>query len=189
MSVVIDGTTGISSPAIDLITPLGAAEGGTGLTAVGASGNVLTSTGTAWQSSPSGVPAGTILPFGGNTAPAGYLLCPLAANSSGNRVTHANLYAALGGASSPWGQGDGVNTFGIPFFPADYALVQQNGNLGTNHVGEVLSHSHSYLSNGLGNPQFSATTFGGINTASTTGSTGGTANLAAGSRVSFIVKF
>lgn len=31
-----------------------------------------------------------------------------------NRTTDAALYAALGGASSPWGQGDGTTTFNVP---------------------------------------------------------------------------
>lgn len=31
-----------------------------------------------------------------------------------SRVSYAQLYAALGGASSPWGQGDGSTTFNIP---------------------------------------------------------------------------
>ena len=51
MAVTIDGTSGITSPAIDLTTPLVAADGGTGLSSVGTAGNVLTSNGTAWTSS------------------------------------------------------------------------------------------------------------------------------------------
>jgi microcystin-dependent protein len=47
----------------------------------------------------------------GATAPAGYLLCDGAAVS---RTTYAALYSALGGASSPWGQGDGSTTFNVP---------------------------------------------------------------------------
>jgi hypothetical protein len=45
MSTIIDGTNGITVP-----TPVTAANGGTGLTSVGTSGNVLTSNGTAWVS-------------------------------------------------------------------------------------------------------------------------------------------
>ena len=51
MSIVLDGTTGIDTPAVTgLTTPVSAANGGTGLTAPGTSGNVLTSNGTAWTS-------------------------------------------------------------------------------------------------------------------------------------------
>jgi microcystin-dependent protein len=31
-----------------------------------------------------------------------------------SRATFSALYAALGGASSPWGQGDGISTFNLP---------------------------------------------------------------------------
>lgn len=63
MSVIIDGTTGITTPGetntgnlsvsgtTTLTTVLGAASGGTGLSSAGANGNVLTSNGTAWTSS------------------------------------------------------------------------------------------------------------------------------------------
>ena len=50
MAIVLDGTTGITAQAIDLTTPLVVADGGTGLSAVGTSGNVLTSNGSAWTS-------------------------------------------------------------------------------------------------------------------------------------------
>lgn len=50
MSINLDGTTGITTPAIDLTTPLPIVDGGTGLTSAGTSGNVLTSDGTNWAS-------------------------------------------------------------------------------------------------------------------------------------------
>ena len=58
-----------------------------------------------------GVPAGTILDYGGAAVPAGFLKCDGAAVS---RTTYAALYAALGGAGSPWGQGDASTTFNVP---------------------------------------------------------------------------
>lgn len=57
------------------------------------------------------VPTGTVLPYAGATAPASYLLCD---GSAVSRTTYAALYSALGGASSPYGQGDGVATFNVP---------------------------------------------------------------------------
>ena len=48
---------------------------------------------------------------GGAAVPAGWLACDGAAVS---RVTYAALYAALGGATSPWGQGNGSTTFNTP---------------------------------------------------------------------------
>lgn len=43
--------------------------------------------------------------------PAGWLLCD---GSAVSRVTYSVLYAALGGAASPWGQGDGSTSFNVP---------------------------------------------------------------------------
>jgi len=50
MAITLDGTTGITSPAIDVTTPIAISDGGTGLTSVGTSGNVLSSNGSAWTS-------------------------------------------------------------------------------------------------------------------------------------------
>jgi hypothetical protein len=47
------------------------------------------------------------------SARVGCLLCD---GSAVSRTTYAALYAALGGASSPWGQGDGTTTFNVPDF-------------------------------------------------------------------------
>lgn len=57
MAIVLDGTTGINTPAVTgITTPVSVAQGGTGLASVGTSGNLLTSNGTAWVSTapPSG---------------------------------------------------------------------------------------------------------------------------------------
>lgn len=55
-----------------------------------------------------GVPPGSIIDYGGATAPAGYLLCYGQAVS---RITYARLFTALG---STWGNGDGATTFNVP---------------------------------------------------------------------------
>lgn len=57
------------------------------------------------------VPPGTVVMTAAGSAPTGWLLCQGQAVS---RTTYAALYAALGGASSPWGQGDGSTTFNVP---------------------------------------------------------------------------
>jgi microcystin-dependent protein len=57
------------------------------------------------------VPTGSVFDFAGATAPTGFLLCQGQAIS---RTTYSGLYAALGGSSSPWGQGDGSTTFNVP---------------------------------------------------------------------------
>ena len=58
-------------------------------------------------------PIGTIKKFAGNYLPDGYLDCD---GSAVSRATYSTLYAALGGAASPFGQGDGINTFNVPDF-------------------------------------------------------------------------
>ena len=77
-----------SGTAAGLSTTLVVASGGTGLAAVGASGNVLTSNGSVWTSSTpasaGNVLTGSITAYGGSIAPAGYLECNGASVSSTN---------------------------------------------------------------------------------------------------------
>jgi len=54
---------------------------------------------------------GTVKSFSGATIPANWMLADGRALS---RTGYPQLYEALGGASSPWGQGDGSTTFNIP---------------------------------------------------------------------------
>lgn len=76
----VAGTTTLTLPTTSGVlysTPTGgvidAANGGTGLSSVGSSGNVLTSNGTAWVSAaPAAFDAGTILIFGQTAAPTGW---------------------------------------------------------------------------------------------------------------------
>jgi microcystin-dependent protein len=58
-----------------------------------------------------GVPTGSVSMYAGASSPTGWLLCQGQAVS---RTTYAALYTALGGASSPYGQGDGSTTFNLP---------------------------------------------------------------------------
>lgn len=57
------------------------------------------------------VPTGTVLPFCGSAAPNSYLLCD---GSEVSRTTYSALFTALGGASSPYGTGNGTTTFNLP---------------------------------------------------------------------------
>jgi microcystin-dependent protein len=63
------------------------------------------------QGIPGVIPSGVVWDFAGATLPTGWLFCD---GSAVSRTTYASLYAALGGASSPWGQGDGAITFNLP---------------------------------------------------------------------------
>jgi len=57
---------------------------------------------------PNEFPTATILPFAGQIAPDGWILCD---GSTVSRTTYAALYAELGDA---YGQGDGSTTFHLP---------------------------------------------------------------------------
>jgi hypothetical protein len=119
---------------------------------------------------------GDIFVYSGTTAPAGAMAVPVAA-ADVSRAIYAALFAAIG---TTWGVGVGGLTFGIPFVPADYAILQANANVGTNTVGAVIAHTHTYNSAALSAGSCAAgANYGAL---ANTGSTGGSANLAAGVR-------
>jgi microcystin-dependent protein len=69
-------------------------------------------------------PAGTIIYTARATAPTGYL----AANGDAvSRTTYATLYTALGGSSSPFGQGDGSTTFNLPDLRGEFIRGLDSG--------------------------------------------------------------
>jgi len=133
-----------------------------------------------------GNPAGTIIQFAGTTAPTGYLLCPTSLTNI-SRTTYSTLFAAIG---TTWGVGNGTTTFGLPWFAANYAAIQASANVGTASTGEVIAHTHTVgasITSGEGTSPMVGTTYFG--TDYSTGSTGGSANLAAGARVLFCIKY
>jgi len=144
-----------------------------------------------FDSGTDGLPVGTIIDFAGTSPPTGFLTCPITLTTI-SRTTYADLFTAIG---TTWGVGDGSTTFGLPWFAANYSSVQANGNVGTETVGQVLSHDHDIL-NGGGAHSVGLTT-GPLTRASTGTVTntnavqafGGTANLAAGVRVLKCIKF
>lgn len=71
---------------------------------------ILYCNGAAWFSvgKSSGVPSGSLLGYGGSSAPAGWLLCD---GSAVSRTTYASLFSAI---STTFGVGDGSSTFNIP---------------------------------------------------------------------------
>jgi len=70
-----------------------------------------------------GLPAGAIMPFGGDAVPATwpFLLCQGQAVS---RTTYAALFAAIGGN---YGVGDGSTTFNVPSLKGDIAVMLDAG--------------------------------------------------------------
>lgn len=134
-----------------------------------------------------GVKVGSIILLGGDDVPTGYLAIPTAATEI-SRTTYARLFAKLG---TKWGAGNGTTTFNIPFIPPDYTVLQAAAllNVATQTVGEVLAHTHTQglqLSSGTGQNASGSPNF--INYANT-GSTGGSANKAAGMRFQFAIKY
>lgn len=63
------------------------------------------------------VPIGGILPYGGTTAPSGYLICD---GSAISRTTYAPLFAVIG---TNYGPGDGSTTFNLPNLKIQTATV------------------------------------------------------------------
>lgn len=92
------------------------------------------------------VPTGTILPFGGTVAPAGFLLC----NGAAVAVTaQPGLFAVIGRA---YGPGDGSTTFNLPngqnrmFYGAGGAIaVGATGGSATHNltINELPPHAHN----------------------------------------------
>lgn len=109
------------------------------------------------------MPIGTILDYGGSTAPSStWLLCQGQAIS---RTTYATLFARLGTA---FGTGDGSTTFNIPNYKGKVSVMQDTtqtefdviGETGgakthTLVVGEIPSHTHAVVglyTSSLGTP-------------------------------------
>jgi hypothetical protein len=139
-----------------------------------------------------GKSVGDIFMHLGNTAPAGSLIVPIAATNI-SRTTYAALHSFVAALGYPWGSGDGSTTFGMPYIPANYALVQANANARTTTVGAVIAHVHEKASGtygAVGGVNFAPMVHtGGIGGALNTASTGGSANLAAGVRVLMCVQY
>ncbi len=152
------------------------------------------------------VPAGSILPFGGTTAPTGYLL---ADGSAVSRSTYSDLFAAIGTA---YGNGDGSTTFNLPDLRgrflrgvdggsgrdpdvANRTAMAAGGNTGNNvgsiQLDEFEAHTHTYnrvTYSGGGTGRGCNTSAAGGENVSTT-STGGNETRPVNAYVNYIVKY
>lgn len=84
--------------------------------------------GASWLQSetlPGGLPAGSIIQWGGSTAPANWLLCD---GSVVSRSTYASLFSAIG---TTYGAGDGSSTFQLPDLRGRVAVGKNGGSFGT----------------------------------------------------------
>jgi microcystin-dependent protein len=146
VTVFSDGTNFYGTVPADTVT---ASRGGTGLTASGASGNVLTSNGSAWVSStPTYVPTGGMMMWGTATAPTGYLLCD---GSAVSRTTYSALFAVLGTA---YGSGDGSTTFNVPDFrdrfPVGAGTTYSPNSQGGSKDAITVAHTHTGTTSTIG---------------------------------------
>jgi|WetSurMetagenome_2_1015567.scaffolds.fasta_scaffold13617_3 microcystin-dependent protein len=99
------------------------------------------------------VPGGVIFPFGGATAPKGWLLCDGTAYSrpvanGGANDTYKELYSAIG---TTYGVGDGATTFNVPDFRdkfpigkgSTYSTLGSAGGTTTISSNHLPTHSHA----------------------------------------------
>ena len=107
-----------SGKAAGLSATLAVASGGTGLAAVGASGNVLTSNGAVWTSSTpasgGNVLTGSITAYGGVNVPSGYLEC------DGSTVSSSNYLALHAAVSNLYGGSAYTGAAGLNFTLPDF---------------------------------------------------------------------
>lgn len=128
-------------------------------------------------------PIGTIVMFGGDSAPDGWLFCD---GSAVSRTTYSDLFAVIG---ETYGNGDGTTTFNLPDFRGRSPLgggqgdgltaraIGDSGGEETHQltVSEMPEHNHGYnmfnqvvVASSGGSGQYAGYLSGGV-----TGSTGG----------------
>lgn len=119
---------------------------------------------------PSGTnfPIGAVFAFPSLNPPLG---CLIANGQAIDRTQYASLYAVLGGASSPWGQGNGTTTFNVPDLRSRFIIGQGQGAglsayalgaLGGEEkhvlsVAEMPAHNHTASSTDSGHQHFGHT--------------------------------
>ena len=84
--------------------------------------------GTGWFSGPAvtaGMPTGSIMQWGTNTAPANWLICD---GSAVSRSAYATLFSVIG---TQFGVGDGSTTFNLPDLRGRVAVGKNSGTFGT----------------------------------------------------------
>lgn len=98
----------------------------------------------------SAVPAGSVIPFAGTSAPAGYLI---ADGSAVSRSTYADLFAVI---STTYGAGDGSTTFNLPDLRGIFvrgagsqtiSSITYSGTLGTKQGDQFQGHFHDIPTN------------------------------------------
>lgn len=135
----------------------------------GSSGQVLTSNGgtsaPSWQAAPV-APSGSVIMYGGSSAPTGWLLCD---GSAVSRTTYADLFAVL---STTYGSGDGSTTFNLPDARGVFvrgagtqtiSSINYTGTRGTTQGDQMQGHRHNNFLFGSENSNPVPTTNSGAN--------------------------
>lgn len=82
------------------------------------------------------LPVGTILPYAGATAPAGFLLCD---GSEISRTTYAALFATIG---TTFGAGNGSTTFNLPNLSEKFIIGAGGISFPRGSSGGTVDHLH-----------------------------------------------
>jgi microcystin-dependent protein len=141
------------------------------------------------------VPAGAVMPFAMNSAPAGWLA---ADGSAVSRSTYAALFSAIG---TTYGVGDGSTTFALPdlrgYFVRGSGTNSDGtaaGTFGTKQADDLKSHTHTYgdVRNSFTSQFVNAGGTGmdgAVDTSRTTGATGGTETRPKNIALLYCIKF
>ena len=107
------------------------------------------------------MPSGVILPFGGSTAPSGWLLCN---GSAISRTTYAELFAAIG---TLHGSGDGSTTFHLPDYRGRFLRGADSGaTRDPDRAARSAANSGGATGDSVGSVQSNATARNGLNSSS-----------------------
>lgn len=87
-------------------------------------------------------PVGMVVPYAGNTAPSGWLLC---SNVAVSRTTYSALFAVIG---TTYGSGDGVTTFNLPDLRG--RVVAGTDNMGGFTAGRISNSNSGITGTTLG---------------------------------------
>jgi microcystin-dependent protein len=140
------------------------------------------------------LPAGAVMSFAMNSAPAGWLA---ADGSAVSRSTYAALFTAI---STTYGAGDGSTTFALPdlrgYFVRGSGTNSDgtvSGTFGAKQADELKSHLHTYQPGAAAGAQsggnFTAQRTDILTTAINTSSTGGTETRPANIAMLYCIKF
>lgn len=170
MTIILNGTTGVTFPngvtmSDGTSAPVTAAQGGTGLNAVGTSGNVLTSNGTTWVSQAAAAfDSGTVMLFAQTTAPTGWTKLTNLDNyalrvvsgtaSTGGSVAFTTAFASQtpAGSINTSGLSAGATTLNTTQIPSHTHSItaQQDGCANSNGFRGFTSNTSSFNTNATG---------------------------------------